>query len=128
MIDVPVSIIASGADIIVDNAPLRNFCWHLHQANNTSPSTPFIVEGAFHELHLETDELRGIFIEYLHDWVQSEQAMNKKNRNDRTNEHDDADEDIVDEREHEPKGLYKYYPMKFVFQFKDFLRRLSQLS
>jgi lysophospholipase len=59
-LEIPILVLQSGADTIVDNKAQNEFCRMLHQVNkNSCPNgLPILIKDARHELLLEKDNLR----------------------------------------------------------------------
>jgi lysophospholipase len=70
---VPILVLQSGSDTIVDNQAQDDFCQVLHQVNQSScpDGKALKIEGAFHELFFEQDKYRQPAIEQVIKWFES---------------------------------------------------------
>ena len=66
----PIQVIQSGADKVVDNKAQDDFCQQLHQLNPTScpNGKPVIINQAKHELFIEADDYRNKTIKAALNW------------------------------------------------------------
>ncbi|MGL1957541.1 MAG: alpha/beta fold hydrolase [Colwellia sp.] len=67
-VSIPVLVIQAGADRIVNNSNQVKLCKKLNQGNSLSPSTPYRIDGAFHELLMESDLYRDKAIIKILNW------------------------------------------------------------
>jgi len=73
LIKVPLLVIQSGADSIVDNQAQNKFCMQLHQLNKQScpEGKPVVIDDAYHELFVESDKYREKALSSVLNWFNS---------------------------------------------------------
>lgn len=74
-IKVPLLVIQSGSDKVVDNQAQNNFCMLLHQQNKQScpEGKPIVINGANHELFIESDKYRNAALSSALNWFNQHQ-------------------------------------------------------
>ena len=68
----PILLMQAGNDSIVDNDAQTEFCQKLHQVNAQScPSgKPLVIDGAYHEVFFESDNMRSIALDNTLTWFE----------------------------------------------------------
>jgi len=69
-LSLPIQVIQSGADTIVDNKAQNNFCRQIHRKFNYScpHGKPIVIKDAKHELFIESDKYRKPTLQAIIDW------------------------------------------------------------
>lgn len=66
----PIQVLQASEDTVIDNQAQNDFCQQLHQVQPRSCPTgqPVIIEGAYHELFIESDKMREQTLNEILSW------------------------------------------------------------
>jgi len=66
----PIQVLQASEDSIIDNQAQNDFCQQLHQLQPQScpNAKPIVIEGAYHELFIESDNMRGQALSQILAW------------------------------------------------------------
>ena len=69
----PIAVLQAGEDTVIDNQAQNDFCMQLHQKQPQScmQGKPIVIEGAYHELFIESDAMREQALSAIVNWFET---------------------------------------------------------